>query len=52
MNAEGFLLDTNICIFLFRGKFDIQSRLDKIEHKLLYLRSNCGRAKIWGRVLK
>lgn len=37
MNAEGFLLDTNICIFLFRGKFDIQSRLDKIEHNRCYI---------------
>ena len=37
MNEEGYLLDTCICIFLFRGKYDIESQLNKIGYEHCFI---------------
>lgn len=37
MSKQGFLLDTNICVFLFRGKFGVRDRLNKVEHNNCFI---------------
>ena len=30
MNQQSYLLDTNICVFYLRGKFDVDKRIDHV----------------------
>lgn len=31
MESDRYLLDTNICVFLLRGKFDIDSQIERVK---------------------
>ena len=31
VSMKQYLLDTNICVFLLRGQYDIDKKLDKVE---------------------
>lgn len=37
VSMKQYLLDTNICVFLLRGQYDIDKKLDKVglEHLLI-----------------
>ena len=37
MNQLSYLLDTNICAFYLRGKFDVDQRIDKVGWENCYI---------------
>ena len=37
MTATAYLLDTNICAFYLRGKFDIDQHIDKVGWENCYI---------------
>ena len=37
MNQPSYLLDTNICAFYLRGKFDVDQRIDKVGWENCYI---------------
>jgi len=37
MNQQSYLLDTNICAFYLRGKFDVDQRIDKVGWENCYI---------------
>lgn len=37
MNSRGYLLDTNICAFYLRGKYDIDKAIDKVGWNHCYI---------------
>ena len=46
---NGYLLDTCICVFLFRNKFDIEKKLNQIGFSDCYVsRSYFGGTSLWG----
>ena len=34
---KGYLLDTSICVFLFRGKYDIDMKLNEVGHAKCFI---------------
>ena len=37
MNQQAYLLDTNICVFYLRGKFDVDKRIDHVGWDNCYI---------------
>ena len=37
MNKQAYLLDTNICVFYLRGKFDVDKRIDQVGWDNCYI---------------
>ena len=37
MNQQAYLLDTNICAFYLRGKFDVDRRIDNVGWDNCYM---------------
>ena len=37
MSMKQYLLDTNICVFLLRGQYDIDKKLDKVGLEHCYI---------------